>query len=65
MLSCVFGKDHFDCRVENGLKEQREEVRGTSGRLLRSSGEEIMVSWTRVVTTWIEGGRRVPVVFWR
>lgn len=30
--------------MENGLKGQREKVRGTSGRLLRSSGEEIMMT---------------------
>lgn len=43
-MSCVFGKDHLDCCVENGLKGQREEVRGTNGRLLRSPGKEIMIT---------------------
>lgn len=54
-MSSVFGKAHFDCCVENRLKGQREEVRGTSGRLWRSSGEEIMMAWTRVVAVGMKG----------
>lgn len=50
MMSLVFLKDHFDCSMENGLKEMRVEVgiidsyfkfANTSGKMKGSSATHV------------------------